>query len=172
MTLKSRPELTAERLREILSYDPETGIFRWAIKTGPKVIIGAVAGGDDGHGYVTISVEKRICRGHRLAWLYMHGVWPADQIDHINGDRSDNRIANLREATVAENLQNQRVRSTNKSGYPGVYWEPDRGKWRAQIRVKGRNIYLGLHADIVDAVAARTEAKARHHQFNPIDRPA
>ena len=168
---KNHNELTAERLREILSYDPETGHFHWRVRAG-RHKAGDMAGSLIKDRYIQICVNRVRFLAHRLAWLYVHGKWPTDQIDHINGTKGDNRIANLREATNAENLQNQRVRCTNKSRYPGVCWDTLKGKWRAQIRFGGKTIYLGLYSDAMDAAAARAKAKAQYHQFNPVDRRA
>ena len=106
----SKQELTAERLREVLAYDPDTGVFTWKARTSPfsRVNVGDVAGNLRRDGYIEICVDGRKHQSHRLAWLYVYGEWPADQIDHINGIRTDNRIANLREANNAENHHNLR----------------------------------------------------------------
>src|SRR5712664_3026918 len=123
--------LTAERLRELLNYDPETGIFRWdVVRRGCG--IGKEAGTSVSAGYRQISIDRRAYSEHRLARLYVHGHWPLDEIDHINGVRDDNRLSNLRQATRSENAQNQRrAQSRSKIGILGVTLH--RGKFQAQI---------------------------------------
>ena len=168
---KHRNDLTADRLRELLSYDAETGVFHRA-KPRKEINVGDVAGCVDSRGYVYARVDGVMYLAHRLAWLYVHGVWPADQIDHINGIRADNRIANLREATSAQNHQNQTHGQGNASGRIGVTWCEPCKKWRALIRVDGVQVHLGVFANIADAIAARAKAKAEYHTFQPYDRGA
>ena len=165
------PELTAERLREFLSYSPDSGDFRWVVTKG-RSAAGRVAGSFDSYGYVVIRLDRRIYKAHRLAWLYMHGKWPADQIDHINGDRADNRMSNLREATMAQNQQNMKVPAHNTSRYVGVTWSKREKKWLANIKVNGKVIGLGSYSRIEQAAAAYAEGKAKFHTFHPIARCA
>jgi HNH endonuclease len=128
--------ITAERLRELLHYDPNTGEFRWRMaKKGTYA--GAVAGryNTDGDGYRQIGINRRLYKKHRLAWFYMTGAWPRHEIDHINGDRGDNRFCNLREATASENRRNMRKRVNNTSGYKGVSLDAEReraSQWMAR----------------------------------------
>src|SRR5687768_4110898 len=122
--------LTAERLRELLDYDPDTGVFRW--KTRPvraeylrtdRAWNSRFAGRPAGtlvKGYVCILIYRRSYRAHRLAWLYVHGEWPRNELDHEHGNRADNRIEKLRSATRGQNMQNRKPNSNNTSGYPGV----------------------------------------------------
>ena len=160
----SKQELTAERLREVLNYDAETGIFTWLARTRNRVAVGDVAGSPDRYGYLRIKIDGRIHSAHRLAWLYVHGEWPKDQLDHINGIRTDNRITNLREATNAENGHNRRKpHSNNTTGYLGV--KRDRGRFQALIRLDGKQRYLGLFDTPEAAHAAYLEAKRRLHPF-------
>lgn len=156
-----------EALRSILSYDPQTGLFTWIKQVGTQGIIGRVAGSSITKGYRSIKIAGVRYMAHRLAWLYVHGIWPADQIDHINGCTSDNRMANLREANSVENQQNRAINTNNVSGYPGVCWNIHRRKWQADIRIGARRIYLGLFATAEAAGAAYDSAKAIHHPFNP-----
>lgn len=164
--------LTAERLREALHYDHETGVFTWRSRTSNRVKIGDIAGAIDLNGYRLIGVDGRLYKAHRLAWLYVYGRWPVKQIDHINGVCDDNRIENLREATDAENMQNQGIRANNRSGFPGVSWASQRGKWQATIQVNGKTRALGRFAAAEDVYAAYLKAKAEHHTFQPIPRDA
>lgn len=154
-----RPELTAEYLRSVLHYDQETGIFTRKVSTSNSVKAGDVAGCPGGDGYLQITVCSRKYQAHRLAWLYIHGSWPKDQLDHVNRVRTDNRISNLREVTNKQNMQNAGKRSDNTSGHPGVSWHKQRSKWRAQIEHNQKRIHLGYFTDIEDAIAARKAAE-------------
>ena len=158
-------------IRGLLSYDPETGVFRW-LKGGHGIVSGAAAGAIGGGGYLQFRIDGRKHYAHRLAWLYVYGRWPEDQIDHINGIRSDNRIANLREATRAENQQNRAIQRNSTSGAIGVNWHKRNKKWRAEIKKHGKRTHVGYFDSIEDAVAARIKAKAEIHTFQPFDRAA
>lgn len=163
--------LTLEEARQILSYDPATGKLTWIVNRSRKVRAGANAGAVS-HGYVRIKVDGKPYAAHRVAWLLTTGRWPAAQIDHINGDRSDNRLVNLREATNSENHQNLPVLVTNKSGYTGVSWNKARCKWQAFIVKDGRSIYLGLFDNEIQASRSYLDAKRQLHTFNPVAREA
>lgn len=147
--------LTAEKLRELLSYCLETGIFRWRVDRRGGAKAGSVAGRISSHGYQEIKINGKLHHAHRLAWLYVHGVWPSDQIDHINRVRTDNRIANLREATSAENSRNRSKYGNNTSGHVGVTWCKREQRWKAQIQHEGKMINLGYYDLKEDAIAAR-----------------
>ena len=153
-----RPPLTAERLRERLSYCPETGVFRWL---GARQNKGSITGGLH-NGYCRIKIDGRKYYAHRLVWLYVHGCWPRGDIDHRNGVRDDNRLANLREATESENSRNAKRRSNNTSGFKGANWCSREAKWRAQIDVGRRKINLGYH-DTPEAAHAAYRAAAKKH---------
>ena len=161
-----------ERLVELLTYSPDTGIFSWKKNRRGVIRKGYSAGHLHSRGYVSICVDGISYKAHRLAWLYVNGKPPVDQIDHINGVRDDNRIANLREATNAENHQNQGLHSTNSSGFPGVTWVPKRNRWKAQIKVLGKNKHLGMYRELEAAAEAYKTAKARMHRFQPNIREA
>ena len=167
---KYRNDLTAERLRELLSYDPATGVFRWKVKKAQRINVGDIAGSLNSKGYLLIRIDNRNYRAHRLAWLHVHGEWPKNQLDHRNGVRPGNWIENLREATQAENNQNLALRRDNKSGHPGVGWSVRSHKWEAHIRVSGRKHHIGYFDHISDAVNARADAKADLHKFQPTHR--
>ena len=134
--------LTQERLREVLSYDPETGIFKNRISRG-RSRVGAIIGCMYTCGYTMIVLCSERIYAHRLAWFYQHGRWPKNQLDHINGNRSDNRLVNLREATNQENQMNAKIPITNTSGFKGVSWYSKRQKWHAQIQF-GVNMHIGF----------------------------
>lgn len=144
--------ITAEELRRLLDYDPETGVFIW--KELPEFSTAAVVGGKAGcawaTGYRIVVLMSKRYLAHRLAWLYVYGKWPTKQLDHINRDKSDNRITNLREATTRENQLNT---PAGKSGVKGVAWHTQHQKWSTQIWVKGRRVFLGLYNNVADAAA-------------------
>ena len=154
-----RPELTAEYLRSVLHYDPETGIFTRKVSTSTNVKVGDVAGCPDGQGYLRLGLQSRRYQAHRLAWLYMSGEWPKDQIDHINRIRTDNRISNLRAVTNKQNHQNRSKPSSNTSGHPGIDWYKRDSKWRAKIMHNQKLIHLGYFSILEEAISARKAAE-------------
>jgi hypothetical protein len=158
--------LSAERLREVLDYDQETGIFTWKLPTSDRLKAGKVAGVlRGGHKYPRITVDYQTHGAHRLAWLHVHGVWPSGEIDHVNGDRSDNRIANLRDVPSFVNMQNQRrAHSRSASGLLGAWFDKRTGRWAASISVRGKRRFLGRFSTAEDAHAAYVEAKRRMHE--------
>lgn len=154
--------ITHERLKSQLRYDPDLGVFTWVAKK-QKVKIGAIAGKVRPNGYVEIRVDLVSYQAHRLAWLYMTGEWPGDDIDHINRNPSDNSFKNLRPATRSQNLCNVPALSTSSTGARGVDFHKASGRYRARIRADGRRIDLGLFKTIEDASAAYQEAAAKFH---------
>ena len=133
-------DLSAERLRELLDYDPLTGGFTNRTRRGNRALPGAVAGGADGKGYRIIEVDGRAYRAHRLAWLHTHGRWPAGEIDHIDRNPANNTLANLRDTTRSVNQQNRRTMAS-RSGVKGV---TRNGKgWQVRIWVGGEQMHLG-----------------------------
>lgn len=150
------------RLKDLLSYDPLTGIFTRLRSKKGGVNVGDVAGSDDGKGYVRIAIDRRGYAAHRLAWFYVYGEWPIGYLDHANGDPSDNRIANLRPATNSQNIANAKTPATNTSGLKGVTWNRKSGKWQSGIKVKGKSIHLGLFDDKAEAHRAYCAAATRH----------
>lgn len=159
--------ITQDELKELLHYDPETGVFTWNITTRGKVIKGNVAGYRGTWGYICITLRYKHYRAHRLAWLYVTGRLPKHQIDHINGDRLDNRLCNLREATNTENRQNVGKQENNISGFTGVSWDKRKSKWRATIQYNRKHIFLGYFTTPELAYEAYLKAKEQYHTFNP-----
>lgn len=158
------PTIDTARLREVLNYDPETGIFtnRRHGKGLPKA--GKVAGClDKSTGYIRIRIDGALHHAHRLAWQYVHGSLPPHDVDHRNRIRSDNRLDNLREADDTQNARNSGMPSTNTSGIKGVSWRADRQKWRATIKLGGKQLFLGHFDAIADAAEAREAAARKHH---------
>lgn len=177
-------KITAERARELLNYEPETGVFTWKERPvsdfvsgvhGPAQeckrwnsrYAGIEAGRYDAKGYRVISIGHKPFLAHRLAWLIVSGEWPAEHIDHRNGDPADNRITNLRECSHAENHQNRRRQSNNTSGFIGVTRRKTENKWAAKIRVGGKEIHLGVFREKEAAAAAYADAKRKFHTFHP-----
>ena len=159
-------DLTAERLRELLRYDEKTGLFYWR-KHRFRGYAGKEAGTllstarSENSRYIGIVVDGKRYQAHRLAWLYMSGSWPVEQIDHLNMNGRDNRWCNLRAATHAQNKQNTKIQPNNTSGHKGVNW--NRGKWRAYISANGRWVHLGRFQTLEEAIAVRNAAAKQYH---------
>lgn len=152
--------LAHEYLVRRLSYDPDTGTFTWRIKPrGAKR--GQAVGGLDGKGYWRISLENSRYLAHRLAWFYVHGEWPQAEIDHINHNPLDNRIANLRPATRSQNASN--TRGWSKTGLKGIGFHPKNGKWAARIARDGKRVSLGYFNTAEEAHAAYAAASPIIH---------
>ena len=153
-----------KRLREILHYNPKTGLFRWLIAAGCRSA-GSVAGCSNGGGYIAISVDGRIYLAHRLAWLYMTGKWPPNQVDHRDVNRSNNVWTNLRLATNAENHANMPTPKHNTSGYKGVTRDARCPKrpWLYAIETDGKRYRRGYFATAEEAFNAREADVLAHH---------
>ena len=172
MTAKSvPPAVNAAEVRALLAYDPETGHLTWRVKPSRRVHAGTRAGGHYCRGYEVVSIKRRRYQAHRLIWLVVHGRWPRDVIDHVNGDRADNRLSNLRECSHAENMQNISKQPGKSSQFLGVCYIARRGYWVASITTNGRRTRLGIFSDEAAAYAAYCEAKRKHHRFSPKPRP-
>jgi hypothetical protein len=156
-------ELTVDQLRDTFDYDANTGVFVWKIRPSKAVKAGDVAGCKEKRiGYITIGIAGRIYKAHRLAWFYVYGSWPKGLIDHINGNKADNRIDNLRDVFADGNSQNVRKPNRrNKSGFMGVIWFQN--KWRASISVNGKSKWLGDYSTPEEAHQVYLEAKRKYH---------
>ncbi|SKB62462.1 HNH endonuclease [Sphingopyxis flava] len=154
----SNNALSFEQADTLLRYDPETGLFHWKVSRGGTARAGALAGSDHGDGYWAIKVCGRMYKAHRLAHLLMTGKWPPSEIDHKNRNRSDNRWSNLRPCSRSDNMFNQGLSSLNTSGYRGVSLHHGTGKWRAQIKHRGRKIHLGVFETPESAAAVYAAA--------------
>ena len=152
--------LTAQRLREVLIYAPDTGVFTWRIAR-PKCRPGAATGHQQPGRYYLIKIDRVRYYAHRLAWLYMTGAWPAEQIDHKNLDKGDNRWDNLREATQKQNCENLTPRRGTISGSTGISWHARDNLWRARITHHRLEITLGYFKSKEAAIACRLEAEIR-----------
>ena len=156
-------EITAEIVRELLDYAPETGVFVWRERSGVPGwwntrFAGTAAGTRAARGYVRICIDSKTRPAHRLAWLWTHGVW-VEELDHINHDRADNRIANLRPVSRSANAQNRTLGICNTSGTIGVHKEAARSVWKATITVSGKAVFLGRFSDKQQALDARKNAE-------------
>ena len=154
--------LSQKRLKELLSYDPETGLFTWVMKRSNAVLSGAYAGSFNSEGYLSIMIDSKRYKAHRLAWLYVTGNWPKCQIDHINHNRSDNKWPNLRDATSLDNARNQSRYKVNKSGCTGVLWHKKDKRWQASIRVNGKLKHLGNFKEKEKAIKVRLLAQKEY----------
>ncbi len=160
--MEYRKDITAGYLRGILDYDELTGLFTWRYRTDREVNwnsrwAGKVAGHCNVLGYTVLKFDHLSPHfAHRLAWLYVYGEWPPDQLDHINGDRSDNRISNLRLANNTDNGHNRGPQRNNKSsGLRGVYPHTQNNSWVARVKYKGKSYSIGSFRTAEEAVIAR-----------------
>lgn len=154
--------LTQERLKELLSYDAETGEFTWKTKRG-RTTNGVSAGTIHSSGYMIIQLDKTKYGAHRLAWLYCYGETPSNMVDHINRVKLDNRIANLRLASESENQMNSKLSRNNTSGYKGVSYNKKSKLWRVNIANKGRYIYIGQFKTPEEANIKAKQAREKLH---------
>lgn len=157
--------ITQERLKELLHYDTETGIFTWVSVKG-NMKPGMIAGRTNADGYIVIKIDSIPYMAHRLAWLYCHGSMPTNFIDHINSIKNDNRKINLREATKQQNNHNKiRPNKDNTSGYLGVSYHKVMRKFAANITKNNRMIHLGYFDDPAIAHQAYLKAKRELHEY-------
>lgn len=149
---------TQERLKDLLHYDPDTGVFRWRVTNSNRAVAGTVCRSLNGKGYVQIGIDGRRYEAQRLAWLYMTGVWPSHMVDHVDMDPVNNRWANLRAATFAENMANTRALRNNSLGVKCVRRKS--GRFQSHITIDGKQKFLGSFATI-EAASAAYEAAAQ-----------
>lgn len=167
-----KPLPSLERLRELLSYDKETGILTWKVlpATSRSNICfntkcgGKKAGTINPKGYIVIGIARKYYLAHRIIWKLMTGVDPVDQIDHEDTDRGNNRWDNLRQAANGPNIQNSRLRKDNASGVKGVHWDAHHKKWRAVLTTNGVSSRLGRFETIEQAATVIAQARMRDHR--------
>lgn len=157
-----KSKLTQLRLKELLYYNPDTGIFTWIKKRNNFVKKGSRAGAIHSYGYIVIRIDKKEYKAHRLAFLYMEGYFPENDVDHINRERADNRWGNLREVSRSCNIRNSKILHANKSGITGVCWHRRDKKWYAYIRGSDKISHLGTFKNKLDAAYARWEAEKKY----------
>jgi len=167
-------EVTVDIVREFLDYNPETGKFRWKFRDRKyckddrswKIWNSKNAGNSTGNphhsGYQVIIIFKKRYQAHRLAWLYVYGEWPENDLDHINHIKDDNRIENLRDVTNSQNHMNRSIQTGRTSQYKGVSWHKRDQKWMAQIKINGKKKYLGYFTIEEDAAKAYDKAALEH----------
>lgn len=159
--------ITQAQLKELFDYDAETGNLVWKVDTGKKNFCGKIAGCIHPSGYRLIRIKGKLCRAHRLIWIYHYGTEPKEHIDHINGNGLDNRMENLREATRSENMQNiKKAHKNNSAGLMGAH--KHKKKWRAEIRLNKMYIYLGTFDTPEEAHIAYLAKKRELHPFQTI----
>lgn len=170
--MRYRDDISPEYVRQSFSYDPETGVLMWKVrpdrtKKWNQAWAGAEAGTPScGYIHVRLHGAKAAFGAHRLAWVHFYGAWPESEIDHINRIGTDNRIANLRLATRSQNMSNTRKRKQSRSGYTGVTFHKQSGKWQARVCVDYKSRFLGLFPSAEEAAAARDKvARAIHGEF-------
>jgi hypothetical protein len=154
--------ITQERLKELLHYDPESGLFINKVKRSVRSKVGTVTGNYMKNGYIHVQLEKEHYLAHRLAFLYMEGYMPK-QVDHDNRIRSDNRWCNLKASCNADNQKNSNLYKNNTSGHIGVFFYKNFNKWGARITINGKLINLGIYSDINDAIEARRLADIKYN---------
>lgn len=155
-------EISPERIRYLLDYDPDTGILtrKVSVKGGRKA--GAIVGVGTSGGYRTVMLDGRLYKCHRIAYAHYHNKFPDGDIDHIKGDGTDNRIVNLRCVSHKQNTRNQRKQKNVKAKFCGVYWIEKRNSWEASIRVDGKNRHLGRFKCFIEAIATRIRANKQY----------
>ena len=166
---------TPDRLRQLLRYEPETGKLFWlprpremfatqrSCSTWNARFAGQEAFTAVTNGYRVGNVEYKLCQAHRVIWAIVHGAWPGEDLDHINGERGDNRLTNLRPASRSENLCNRGMSPLNTSGHKGVYFDEPSQKWRAHIKKDRKFRFLGSFDTVDGAIAARRSAEQQLH---------
>lgn len=155
--------ITQNKLKRLLHYNQDTGIFTRKVATCNTVKVGDIAGHKRMDGYVVISLGNNSYFAHRLAVLYMENKLYPHHVDHINGIKDDNRWCNLREATSSQNAANTGVRKDNTSGFRGVSWDEKRKKWKTRINVDGKEIHLGRYKFLIQAANAYVLASIKYY---------
>lgn len=156
-------DISIDRVRFLLNYDKNSGVFRWNVDRYARKVKGSVAGWvskTKGHktSYVNLRIDGVVCKAHRIAWLMHYGEWP-EYIDHIDGDGTNNRISNLRSVSMSENMKNKPLQENNTSGVSGVTYIKSRKKWLARISNNGERVVIGVFDEFNDAAQARRRAE-------------
>lgn len=157
--------IPVKRLHELLSYDPDTGDLFWKSYRNSQAIERQKAGSINNYGYCVVGIDNKVYQAHRVIWAMYYGQWPDDEIDHINRNRVDNRIANLRCVSGNINMKNKSKSKANSSGHTGVY-KTKEGRWMARICVDRKLLNLGTYESIEEAVAVRKRA-VNKFKFHP-----
>jgi hypothetical protein len=160
---KERTMLTQKELKELLHYNPETGVFTWKVTKSNRAVKGSVAGRTNSRGYIKIRIQGKSYAAHRLAWLYMMGEWPKNYIDHVNGVRDDNRRSNLREATRQQNQFNRPSSKNSLCTYKGVSWNRKSKKWQVASKLNQKDKNLGHFSCEHEAGLVYNQFAMKHH---------
>lgn len=157
--------ITQKQLKDLLHYNPDTGIFIWMKRPSKKIMVGEIAGAKSDRGRMNLSIAKTKYKLHRLAWLYMTGSYPDGEIDHIDQDASNNRFSNLRDVSHQENSRNMRLHRDNTSGVSGACWNKEKRGWDVEIGAKENRTRGGRFKNFDEAVAKRKslEIEFRYH---------
>jgi len=161
-TAQNHPEITKQYLDSILRYDPISGLFYWVLTRCSVAKAGSIAGTIRPDGYTRLRVKGRLHYAHRLAWLAYYGFNTQLEIDHIDQNRLNNSIVNLRQVTRQDNQKNKCINVKNRSGVLGVHFFKERNKWVASISLNNKNVYLGIYESFFDAVCIRKSAEIRY----------
>ena len=153
-----------ETAHRLFDYDPETGTLTWKERRSHNALKGCVAGTLHHSGYIQISHKRKLYLAHRVIWLMTTGKWPKNLMDHINGVRDDNRLCNLREATMSENHQNRK--SASNTGIPGISRRKS-GSYYVQLKLNGKHVFHTVFPSLDEAIEALKKAKKEHHIFHP-----
>ena len=154
--------MTRDDIKHLFDWCPESGVLRWKSPTSNRVKAGDVAGNLDSKGYYRVGLHGAQYRLHRVIWLLAYGEWPKGEIDHIDGNRINNSISNLRCVSHKRNSRNCKLSKNNTSGHIGITWHKKAGKWMASVSIDGRQQHLGLFDDKRDAISARAKASETH----------
>ena len=157
-----KEKLTQDKLKELLAYNPDTGEFIWKVANSKRIRVGSVAGFLHHTGYWHIGINNKTYFAHRLAFLYIDGYSPENQIDHVDRNPLNNSWKNLREVSQSCNMRNKNIQCNNKSGITGVCWKKRDKKWQAKITTP-KEIYLGLFDNLTDAARARWNAEVKYN---------
>lgn len=158
--------MVLDSIRELIRYEPETGMFYWLKYRGGNAKPGRVAGTTNAAGYVQITVNCKLYYAHRLAWLFSHGEMPDFEIDHRDGDPSNNRISNLRPATASQQKFNTKIRKNSSTGVKGVSYDSQRGKFMARVKTEGVYVLRKRFDSLEEAeTAVRNTRKSSHQDF-------
>jgi hypothetical protein len=153
--------LSHQLVSKLLSYDPETGVMHWLEDRGRLAKKGYVAGAKDDKGYIRLMLCGKKYRAHQLAFVLMGEQYPA-YVDHINGDRSDNRWSNLRVSDPLNNAKNMRKRKDGNTPFTGVGYMKSHNKWRVRLNHQGESVYIGIYGSLFEAISARESANRKY----------
>lgn len=157
----NNPKPIPEIVKDLLAYNPDTGLLTWKMSRRGTVKAGGIAGTVNDDGYIRVKVKQKFYPSHRIAWFIYHGQQPEGQLDHIDNDKTNNRISNLRLATPIQNNQNIGKTSSCTSGVKNVTWQ--KGAWQVVIKVNGKPMYFGRFQNLFEARERAIEVRKRYH---------